>query len=785
MTLRTIAAISIAVLLSVGSAIEAQVPTGEQSKTPAPSYILKASPKWAKEIDEVLAIVAQKIQFMVPARFTPEAFLQNLCAAAVDESKVEIIKSQQQPGRVEVKMPPCVQIQRNVKVSVTAGDTLEGLAIVSGLPAGNADTYKVIPAEGKTAQTINPESLKIGDTVVFPAVPVWTNVIANPEVAADREAIVKAIARKLRCRSSDAEACLRQNGVELLNRAGAPTKPVIPKGFESSLLREVSIAAPQRTAQTLRMTSSAQPRLMSIEVASAAPPLPVAPAPPPPAPASAPPAAATVAAPALVAADTEPPPDATFPVAPEQWPYDVKLLAKILEEDGPQLLQTVIGIADGGLADRKGGPLSDSAYAPTLERKSLVEVPRDEPNNEDDDTNHFLDDLLGAGVNRPSVVALVGSGNVSLCESSHPDFKGWPMLASHGTAISAIAAARRVREADPKLGAFLPQLLFFRLVAEACDSQATFGVGDAEIRQGFDYLLAQHADIISISYKVDKALGDTLTPRIKEALPQKNILLFLPAGNLFVGDLDKKPPVCPACLGNAEHGLTAAKRTVVVGGATRDLHRATWSNFGPRTVSLFAPGDPLDAIDILGQPLPPSERATSYATPYAALAAAVIRSFGKPNDYSDVRDRLEAATWPLDDPNSDTAHNYVGVVDLLKAAAVKHNAVEVKEQEADGSWVRRTYIGKLSQPLKMLAFCQGNPFTENSYHAIRIGEPGEAGGRAVRLYPRAIDDTTQRREPVDFSNSCKPSGELRMKTITGEDKVFQLSRVTYVQATWW
>ena len=769
-------------LLSVGSGTEAQNATArEQSTTPAPAYVLKANPKWAKQVDEALAEVAQPIQFLVPSRSTPTAFVENLCAADV---KFEVIESQKQPGRFEVKMSPCVQIRRNVKVPVTAGDTLEGLAIVSGLHAGNAEAYKVILAEGKAPQAIKPESLKVGDTVVFPEVPVWTNVVANPAMAADREAIVKAIAGKLPCGSKDAEACLRQNGIELLNRASVP-KPIVPKGLESSLLRERSVAAPLLTGSTLTMTSSAQQRSRSIDATSAtsATSLPPHPTAPRAAAEAAAPVASPVAAP--VAADSEPPSDANIPVAPEQWPYDVNLLARILEDVGPTLLPTVIGIADGGLADAKGGPLSDSAYSQTIEKKSGLEEPREEPNTEDDDINLFVDDLLGAGVPRPSLVALGGSGNVSLCEASQPDFKGWPMLASHGTAVSAIASARRVREKNPKLGGFLPQLMFFRLVDEACDSQATFGVGDGDMRQGFEYLLSQHADIINISYKLDKPVGDSLTSRIKDVLPQKNVLLFLPAGNNFIGDLDKKPPVCPACLGNAEHGLTATKRTVVVGAATRDLHRASYSNFGERTVSLFAPGDPIDAIDILGQPLPTSEAATSYTSPYAALAAALIRSFGKPNDYSDVRDRLQAATWPLDDPASNTSRNYVGVVDLVKAAAVRHHAVEVKEQEPDGSWVRRTYVGKLSQLFKTLSFCQGHPFTENSYHAIRIGEPGPSGGRTVTLYPRAVDNVTQNRVPSDFSTQCKPSGELRMKTIFGEDKIFPLSRVTHVQATWW
>ena len=136
MVLRAIASlVSVGVLLSFGSGARAQAPATEQPKTtPAPSYVLKASSKWAKQIDDALAKVAQRVHFVVPSRFTPQAFVQSLCAGAVNPEKIEIAESNLLPGRKEVRMPPCVQVRRNVKVAVSAGDTLDGLAVVSGLP---------------------------------------------------------------------------------------------------------------------------------------------------------------------------------------------------------------------------------------------------------------------------------------------------------------------------------------------------------------------------------------------------------------------------------------------------------------------------------------------------------------------------------------------------------------------------------------------------------------------------------------------------------------------------
>ena len=264
--------------------------------------------------------------------------------------------------------------------------------------------------------------------------------------------------------------------------------------------------------------------------------------------------------------------------------------------------------------------------------------------------------------------------------------------------------------------------------------------------------------------------------------------MFVPASNDFIGNLEENIQsgmVCPACLGHPRFGEKAAERTVVVGAATRDLHRASYSNYGEQTVRVFAPGEPSGAIDVVGQPLPANVVGTSYAAPYAALAAAIIRLFGRPNTHEDIRDRLMAATWPLDDPESNSKRTGVGVVDLVKAAAAKHFAVEVKERETDGTWVRRTYVGKLRKKLHELTFCDGQLFREESYHALRLGDADATGGRSLRLYAREVDTNLQRRPMKLHSTTCRSTGDLQLTTIAGVDKTWPMANVTFIQTPWY
>ena len=116
------------------------------------------------------------------------------------------------------------------------------------------------------------------------------------------------------------------------------------------------------------------------------------------------------------------------------------------------------------------------------------------------------------------------------------------------------------------------------MVSSACSESANLEVGEADLTDAFEYLLAEHANIINISYKVDLGPGSRFNDKVIRQLPKKGALLFVPAGNGLVGkDLDDGA-ICPACLGNPDHGSDdVAKQTVVVGAATRQLRMASYS----------------------------------------------------------------------------------------------------------------------------------------------------------------------------------------------------------------
>jgi hypothetical protein len=743
----------IVLIAAAGGVLFQMLAGGQDVPGPPPAaFVLQAGSRWAKEIDQVLAGVAMPTNVVVPAGRSADEYLAQFCAGK--ELAARSATRTDARGRIVVLAAPCVRVRRNVKVEVTAGDTLEGLAVRHGLPRTAASELKVLP--GSTVPAAHPrsgESLKIGDVVVIPEVPVSTNVVVNPALIADRASLVAALARALRCQNQPAEECLTERGVTLLNRGSVPAGIQRPDKLQSSSGRFTGLlgAIVNTTAKIDKVASLPE------AVSPAAGSLPVA-APP-----------------------------ATIPVAAEQWPYDVKLLAQILRAApaGAFDARTTIGVAEGGLGDGAGEPLPGDLLAPGLEKAFPGQSEGPEPDGYDTDDNGYIDDLFGAGVAVDGEA--MGTGDLGLCRGTRPGFESWPQAAlesaSHGIAVGSIATARRLRDDAPETAAALPKLVFFRMLGSVCDPKGSFRVAAGEMWSAFQYLRSR-SRIINMSYRIDdQETGDTFRLKVRDVLPQVDALLFLPAGNDTPGNLDTSPQ-CPACLGNdsVDAGGPAAKRTIVVGAATRDLRRALFSNYGEHTVKLFAPGEPVDAVDLIEQRLPPVKAATSYASPYAALAAAMIRAYSSTdtNTYQDVRDRLEAATWPLTDP--DNYPRAVGVVDLVKAAAVRHHSIEVKEMDTEGRWVRRTYVGTLQTPLKDLQVCP-QQLRESAVHALRLGDAAADGTRPVRVYRRHPEKGQTKRRVEDLQG-CRPAGTMQMRTLAGEDKTFALDDVTHILLRW-
>ena len=230
-----------------------------------------------------------------------------------------------------------------------------------------------------------------------------------------------------------------------------------------------------------------------------------------------------------------------------------------------------------------------------------------------------------------------------------------------------------MRQSYPDLNDILPPVTFYRLEGQACTPESQSKIGDPEMTDGFTYLI-ERAQIVSLSYIAATSKPDSLISAIKANLGAKHNLLFVPAGNPPSTNLDDADATCPPCLANPDGDWPLKKLLVVVGAATRDLRRASYSGYGAWSVRLYAPGEPQGAVDLQGRPADPTDAATSYATPYAAFAAALLTSIGAEINWAtpaapgSIRARLMLSTWPL---ANETDFPQARVVDLMKVAAAR------------------------------------------------------------------------------------------------------------------
>jgi hypothetical protein len=740
-----------------------------QPVEPMSAFAVRADPSLATKVNAVLAKLAREVEAALPKGTTADAFVSRLCGGR-RPVRVETV-TPEDGSAPRVRFSPCVFIRKNVKVEVDKNNTLEGFAVRNGLSPEAVKAMTIEPGPNSSPGRVpTPTTMLPKDRVVIPEVPVWTSILIKPEVR-DRSVLVSALADAIGCAAEEADTCLSKKGVAVLERG--------------------VVEAPRQPAQPERKPEPPQAMRERSEVrgGGGATAFPVRPLPPPPA---APSAAAAVpmaapvaaAAPLAAAAGVAPPFVDAIPVAPDQWPYDAKLLAAILKNaTGFRPDPVVIGIAEGGLAGANGAPLPTDMFA------SSEDIP--EPDQTDDDDNGYLNDLLGAGQYRRVETMsspYKGTGDIGLCLTGPPTFSSWGPksieLASHGSIVATIAAGRPVRVADPTLVQKLPRITFYRMLDNVCADDASFTgtVERGDIELAFDYL-DQRAQIINISYSVRPEEAKFLINTMKQNLTTSNKLLVLPAGNGSAGNLDQTRDFCPACLGNPTHDSTMVKRTVVVGAASRELRRQSFSNSGPTTIWIYAPGEPNDALDVRGQDATPLGAATSYAAPYASLAAALMWSRGI-DDVKRVKERLDVATWPLfqDDGRSDPMQG--GVLDLVKAAAVREWAIDVKERGTDGTFTRRTYVGSLVGELSNQDLCAGKRFLKAKTQSLRF-ETSPFNDRQVRVYPRnSVDDTQHKWKAPEACRAPDGSPTIRLKTLDGTEKTFSVSDVMQIQMPW-
>ena len=707
-------------------------------------FSIKADLGLAPQVDAVLRRVAEPAELRIPPGTMPQALLARLCGTRAPQQFEIVTHVEAGVSSQFVRYQPCLRETSNLKTRVSPGDTLEAIAIRFGMRGSSVGKLAV---QGKSGPVkAGPKaSISPGDTVVAAKAPAWTSFTARPGTVHSRAELVELIAKEIGCGSEEPESCLAKRSVLLVE-----DKPI------------------EKHEQQYR-TPVLTPSKPAVRNASA-------PAIPAPVGAAAWPVGRRAPVIGLAASATLQPAPAqnpeTAPVDPAQWPYDADLVEKILLDANAQGVLTpriFIGVAENGLGDKYGRPLPTAAFINEAGDQPLT-------NGQDDDGNNYVDDWIGAGVLRgPDEVQ--PSGDVSLCPSSGQVYASWQsdelQRMSHGSVVAAIAGGGGLLS-RPALTPILPRLVFFRMAKKVCAQADDDGSGEREAIAAVDYLILRETSVLNLSFFSDGDSGQVLTDRLKSVMSYQPPLLVLPAGNYISGDLDDTRS-CPACLGNDTIHSNFSRLTLVVGAATRDRKVSDYSGYGAHTVKIYAPGEPLGSLNLAGQSADSLLPATSYSAPRVSFAAGLIQQLGV-REIPKVRGRLLLSTWPLHPDDQSKIDGAGGILDLAKAAAVRHHSVEVIMPGPDGNLVRHTFVGKITGGLEGL--CPGQLFSEASVQAIRFGAPDANGYRNARITYRQVDATT--RDARTRNERCKPNGTLKLDAIRDGQKALDLRDVSLV-----
>ncbi len=274
-----------------------------------------------------------------------------------------------------------------------------------------------------------------------------------------------------------------------------------------------------------------------------------------------------------------------------------------------------------------------------------------------------LDRLAGIADGRGQVVAVLDSG----VDARHPQLKsavakGFDGLDAsgdgrldcdgHGTAVASIIAARPVSGVPFRGVAPAATILPIRVSEQRMvDGQSNGGksVSTSELAQWIDRAVSSHARVINISMVVSK--DDATLRRAVAAAIKHDVVVVAAVGNAHdQGDPTPYPAAYPGVIG--------------VGAIGPDGSRSQESQVGPY-VDLVAPGAQITAA-VPGGGHATTYQGTSFATPFVAGAAALVRQYYPELSASAVAARLAATADPA--PGDPGGEEYgAGVVDPYRA----------------------------------------------------------------------------------------------------------------------
>ncbi|MEM9033124.1 MAG: S8 family serine peptidase [Actinomycetota bacterium] len=233
-------------------------------------------------------------------------------------------------------------------------------------------------------------------------------------------------------------------------------------------------------------------------------------------------------------------------------------------------------------------------------------------NGVDDDGNGYTDDCNG--------------WDFAERDASMTDTNG------HGTHIAGTIAA--VTDNDQGIAGIAPGA---RIMPVRISTGPSFGL--AVTVPAIDYAVANGADVLNLSWGTRPGTPVGAYPPLEAAIErarQAGVMVMIAAGNSGV-NIDSAT-VIPASYPH--------ENVITVGASTNADQRASFSNFGPRTVEVFAPGHHIMAT------LPGGgygyQSGTSMATPVAAGVAAMLRSAAPVASVTELREALITGSTPVD-----------------------------------------------------------------------------------------------------------------------------------------
>jgi subtilisin family serine protease len=251
---------------------------------------------------------------------------------------------------------------------------------------------------------------------------------------------------------------------------------------------------------------------------------------------------------------------------------------------------TKVGVLDTG-AQTDHPDLVDNLYVNSADKPN---------NNKDDDKNGWVDDNIGI-----DLVAGKGDGE---------DDNG------HGTHVSGIIAAKSNNDTGVSGTCWKGSIVPIKFM----DSKGRGSTSDAA--DGIEYAIKRGIKIINCSFG-STSKSSALQDAVDDA-QDKGVLIVVAAGN--DGDNIDTEPEYPASFTNSN--------ILTVAASTSSDTLASFSNYGPDSVDVAAPGDNIRST-YLGSTYKNLD-GTSMAAPYVSGAAALLKAANSDATYTDLRTAL-------------------------------------------------------------------------------------------------------------------------------------------------